>query len=79
VYREPGPRQLLGLNYETLADANNLLSGTAAAHPGYGMMGAAQDMGAWAYYKNGYYGFDRLTNKPIDVAVIDSGVAPSPV
>jgi hypothetical protein len=33
-------------------------------------------MGAWAYYKNGYYGFDRLTNKPIDVAVIDSGVAP---
>ena len=43
---------------------------------GYSMLGAAQDMGAYAFYKNGYYGFDKKNNRPIDVAVIDTGAAP---
>jgi hypothetical protein len=34
----------------TTGDATQLLGGTSPTSPGYSMIGAAQDMGAWAYY-----------------------------
>jgi serine protease AprX len=60
-----------------LGDYLKLVGGTdTGANKGYSMLGAAQDMGASAFYKNGYYGFDKKNNRPIDVAVIDTGTAP---
>ena len=58
-------------------DYTKLVAGTdTSAHKGYSMLGAAQDMGAYAFYKSGYYGFDKKNNRPIDIAVIDTGTAP---
>ena len=51
-------------------DSDKLLAGTDASRRGYSLMGAAQDMGAWAYYNHNYFG------QGIDVAVIDTGTAP---
>jgi serine protease AprX len=55
----------------TTGDAAQLLAGTDPVNArGYSMMGAAQDMGAWAYYNHGYYG------QGVDVAEIDTGGLP---
>jgi hypothetical protein len=73
----PGRGNVWGSDVDGVRDDDNLLAGTAVGtREGYSMIGAAQDMGAWAYYKNNVYGYDSKNRKPIDVAVIDSGVAP---
>ena len=51
-------------------DSDKLLAGTDPSRRGYSLMGAAQDMGVWAYYNHNYFG------QGIDVAVIDTGTAP---
>jgi serine protease AprX len=38
----------------------------------------ARAIGAQSYYDKGYFGFDKAANKPIDIALIDTGVAPVP-
>jgi hypothetical protein len=79
----------MGSNRDGLDDYDNLQAGigwntpygevtnpNSVTYPGYSMMGAAQDMGAYKYYNNGYYGYDYSNRKSIGVALIDSGVAP---
>jgi len=44
----------------------------------YSLYEQARDMGVGSYYWGGYFGYDRVNNRPIDVAMIDSGVADVP-
>jgi hypothetical protein len=88
---DPGQGGSWGVNSQGIYDGDNLEAGigwdtaygvatnpTQIDHPGYSMMGAAQDMGAYKYYNNGFYGYDSTNKKSIGIALIDSGVAPVP-